>query len=207
VSLTTHRKAEKDAVLDLSKFQNLSGYSVDTPRSADNNVRLVHSALHRFEKALNEARLRRFWARFLRRSNSLINLGQYHLQISGCHYAGVREVPIAEIRGSEGRAGEFDDHFRPLSERSSERWTSIAIARADGVPLPPVDLVQVGRYYFVRDGHHRISVGAKAGQECIEAEVTVMDVEGLLPWEVRSSPRRSRKIGVGTGYGAYFAGR
>ncbi len=193
-------------MLDLSKFQNVPGYDTGVTYSSNHHVRLVHAALRRFEKAVSEARLRRFWARLLHRPSSLIYLGEYHLQACGYHYGGIKEVPIAEIRGSEGRAEDFDDHFRPLSERSSERWTSIAIARSEGVPLPPVELVKVGRCYFVRDGHHRISVAAKAGQECIEAEVTVMEVDGQLPWEGEAYSRQASKIANGIGYGAYFIG-
>jgi len=42
------------------------------------------------------------------------------------------------------------------------------------VDLPPVELYQVGQVYFVRDGHHRISVARERGQEYIEAEVIEM---------------------------------
>jgi uncharacterized ParB-like nuclease family protein len=52
-----------------------------------------------------------------------------------------------------------------------------------GRELPPVELVQLGDLYFVRDGHHRISVAQAMGQESIEAEVIVWQAEGLLPWE------------------------
>jgi hypothetical protein len=50
-------------------------------------------------------------------------------------------------------------------------------------PLPPVELIQVGDVYFVRDGHHRISVARMMGQDSIDAEVTVWETAGLLPWE------------------------
>jgi hypothetical protein len=46
--------------------------------------------------------------------------------------------------------------------------------------LPPVSLVQVGDEYFVRDGHHRISVAKAFGQETIEARVAVWEVEGAM---------------------------
>ena len=48
-------------------------------------------------------------------------------------------------------------------------------------------LVKVGDKYFVLDGHHRISVAKALGQESIEAEVTVWDVAGPLPWERTTS--------------------
>ena len=49
--------------------------------------------------------------------------------------------------------------------------------------LPPVALIQVGHLYFVRDGHHRISVARALGQETIDAEVTVWDVACPPAWE------------------------
>jgi hypothetical protein len=59
----------------------------------------------------------------------------------------------------------------------------IATARQRGKPLPPVELIQVGDVYFVRDGHHRISVARALGQRDIGAEVMVWQVAGPLPWE------------------------
>jgi hypothetical protein len=41
--------------------------------------------------------------------------------------------------------------------------------------LPPVELIQVGDVFFVRDGHHRVSVARAMGQEYAEAEVTIWE--------------------------------
>jgi hypothetical protein len=71
----------------------------------------------------------------------------------------------------------------------------IATAGYMGRTLPPVELIQVGDLYFVRDGHHRISVAQAMGQESIEAEVTVWQVAGLLPWE--SAVDRSLSMPLG----------
>jgi hypothetical protein len=38
--------------------------------------------------------------------------------------------------------------------------------------MPPVDLVRVGDIYFVRDGHHRVSVARALGLNDIDANVT-----------------------------------
>jgi hypothetical protein len=46
-----------------------------------------------------------------------------------------------------------------------------------------VQLIRVGDVYFVRDGHHRISVARQRGQDAVDAEVTVWEVDGPLPWE------------------------
>jgi hypothetical protein len=99
------------------------------------------------------------------------------------HDAGLRTVSIERIRGTEGRSNDFDRSFHPLRESSRERWMSIARARDQDKALPPVDLIQVGDIYFCRDGHHRISVARAVGQRYIEAEVTVWEYSGPLPWE------------------------
>ena len=99
-----------------------------------------------------------------------------------CH-AGMRTVPISQIRGSEGRSNDFDRDFNPLQDHTEGRWLGVAAARQRGKALPPVELIQVGDVYFVRDGHHRISVARALGQRDVEAEVTVWQVAGPLPWE------------------------
>ena len=92
------------------------------------------------------------------------------------NYVGVQSVPIDQIRGSEGRSADFDRDFCPLQDRTRGRWLGIARARQAGKSLPPVLLVQVGKVYYVRDGHHRISVARALGQRTIEAKVTVWNV-------------------------------
>jgi hypothetical protein len=69
---------------------------------------------------------------------------------------------------------------------------SIAMAYSQGVTLPPVSLIQVGGFYFVRDGHHRISVALARGQEVIDAEVIVIEYRGSLPWQMRNDSKRSQ---------------
>lgn len=98
-------------------------------------------------------------------------------------HAGIRTVPIGQIRGSQDRGDDFDRDFNPLQDHNKGRWLGIAAARQRGKGLPPVELVQVGDVYFVRDGHHRISVARALGQWDIEAKVMVWRVTGPLPWE------------------------
>ena len=81
-------------------------------------------------------------------------------------------VPLNKIVGSEGRTNEdFDKNFNPLTLHSRDRWVGIFRARRKGIPLPPVDLIQVGDEFYVRDGHHRISVANAVGQVEIEAQI------------------------------------
>ena len=55
--------------------------------------------------------------------------------------------------------------------------------------FPPVELIQVGEVYFVRDGHHRISVSRVLGRVEIDAVVTVWSVDGPLPCATGLAPR------------------
>ena len=57
----------------------------------------------------------------------------------------------------------------------SKRWLGVARAALRGEHLPPVDLIRAGDVYYVRDGHHRISVARALGQREIDARVTVWE--------------------------------
>ena len=59
----------------------------------------------------------------------------------------------------------------------------MAMAYLSRLPLPPVQLVQVGYAYFVRDGHHRISVSRAFGQASIDAEVITWQAVPPFPWQ------------------------
>ncbi len=85
---------------------------------------------------------------------------------------GLKVVPISAIVGTVDREHDFDRHFRPTSARVRTRWEQIAAAMRRGDPLPPVDLIKIGEIYFVRDGHHRVSVACALGHADIDAYVT-----------------------------------
>jgi hypothetical protein len=87
-------------------------------------------------------------------------------------YRGMRTVPVAQIGGSVGRCSEFDRGFMPARPSVGERWKRIDRAFHRGEELPPVSLYKVGGFYFVLDGHHRVSVARYHGVEWIDAHVT-----------------------------------
>ena len=74
-------------------------------------------------------------------------------------------VPLDAIVGTVDRAADFDRGFRPTSPRLRSRWERIAAAQRRGESLPPISLYRVGDLYFVRDGHHRVSVAKSLGRE------------------------------------------
>jgi hypothetical protein len=148
---------------------------------------------HNSEKGYTKYRYqaeRRFWrahlrgkwrARLLRldkNEDRLLDLAEAlrNVRVSARYYQGRNSVPVDQIRGSEGRSHDFDSEFNPLGLNIMERWIEIAIAQLRGMALPPVDLIQLGEVYFVRDGHHRISVARFNGQEEIDVEVTVWEI-------------------------------
>ena len=88
------------------------------------------------------------------------------------HAAGKAVVPLDAIVGTVDRGRDFDRSFRPTSGRVRSRWEHIATAMRRGEAMPPVELIRIGQIYFVRDGHHRVSVARALGHTDIDATVT-----------------------------------
>lgn len=84
---------------------------------------------------------------------------------------GVGDIPMARIKGSEGRVKDFDISFRPRNSRLKERWARLAVLMESGVGVPPIDVYRLGDVYFVKDGHHRVSVATHLGWQSIRAHV------------------------------------
>lgn len=122
--------------------------------------------------------LHRLWAILTRQCFGLFDLEETLKDhpVEASHYAGIKTVSIDHIRGTQGKTNEFDAEFNPTQERSRTRWMGIALEKLRGRDLPPVDLIQIGDIYYVRDGHHRISVSRAMGQAYIDAEVTIMQL-------------------------------
>ncbi len=91
------------------------------------------------------------------------------------NYVGTKVIPLDAIVGSVDKVRDFDRRFRPTSGRSRQRWERLSRANRTGENIPPIDVYQVGDYYFVRDGHHRVSVARSLGIDLIEAHVTAID--------------------------------
>jgi hypothetical protein len=87
------------------------------------------------------------------------------------YYRGMRQVPIKLIVGSEGRYRDFNKYFLPRSEFLRSRWERVDRAQIKDIPLPAIELYEIGGAYFVRDGNHRVSVARSQGVEEIDAEV------------------------------------
>ncbi len=99
---------------------------------------------------------------------------------------GIQMIPVEQIVGSVDKVRDFDPKFRPRSGRSRQRWERIAEAVRRGESLPPIDVYRVGDMYFVRDGHHRVSVYRSLELRTIEADVRLVRTV-VEPDDLRSS--------------------
>ena len=140
-------------------------------------------------EAFNRARRRALWQGVLGllkgqqaiRANLLsFDAVRDKLKIRGQHYAGLQTIPLDKIVGSVGRYQDFDRAFLPAQEHIRNRWRAVYQA-AQGKGVPPIEVYQIGDAYFVRDGHHRVSVLKELGAIDIEAYVTEFETPVPVP--------------------------
>jgi len=126
-----------------------------------------------FSKAMQKAFWEELKAFILRRSIRLLPFDEVKdkLEIWFVRDLGLQTVPIDSIVGSESRYRSFTRHFLPLEENLRDRWKKVAQAHYFRQDLPPVELYKVQDVYFVKDGHHRVSVFRTKGVRNIEAHV------------------------------------
>ena len=162
-------------------LNSASGFGITTspvPGKGQRNRAAALGALDDYRQATFAGSLHRLSSIISRRSNKLMALDRVtaRLTVKSRYYAGIRAVPLVRIRGSEARSDDFDADFCPTQTHTKDRWVRIAIARRMGTTLPAVQLIQIGNDYFVRDGHHRISVARAMREEYLDAEVIVWQV-------------------------------
>lgn len=146
----------------------------------DPGVLAVGQGVALFQHLRCRAQVRRMWGKLTRQPRRLLSLQEVRRTetIEAMHEAGCLTIEVQKIRGSEGRGADFDSGFLPLKEATRERWASVYAARMLGQSLPAISVVQIGETYFVRDGHHRVSVARLLGEEYIEANVLVWQIKG-----------------------------
>lgn len=144
--------------------------------SAANREAIRQMGRLEYQRARRHGQLNQFWGRLTGHPSHLRSLsaGAPSTAANG-RFDGVQTVPIRCIQGSESRSRAFDPSFNPLSDETLGRWVSVFSAWKTGQELPPVELIRVGDAYYVRDGHHRVSVARAMGQEYIEAAVTAWE--------------------------------
>lgn len=94
---------------------------------------------------------------------------------------GMRVVGVDRIVGTARQPSQNTDDFLPLPQLRGRnwdaRWQRLNRAMRQLVTLPPVDLLRVGRDYWVVDGHNRVAAARQNGVVGLDADV----VELLLP--------------------------
>jgi uncharacterized ParB-like nuclease family protein len=137
-----------------------------------------------FDSARSRAFRRAIQATLTRRSHRLASLEAVLAAagMEGKAFGGVQEIPLDRVVGSaaaEVKATDFDPGFLPINRRLRERWTRIYKAMVEGDELPPIDVYRLDGYYYVIDGHHRVSVARNLGRDVINARV--VDVKTRAP--------------------------
>lgn len=157
----------------------------DKPKHQDSAV-LIQRTVNLFNTSRWKAIIEEMKNSLFRLDHPLLDLSEIPThQMHSRHQGGIKPISIDKICGTLGRSADFDRHFHPLSDRIRDRWVGVAIARLQNFPLPPVSLIQIRDHYFVEDGHHRISVARALGEIAIDAEITVWDLSGALPWKTQ----------------------
>ena len=140
---------------------------------------------HRADNDFSQARQKAFWDEIRsfisRRSNRLLPFDEVKSKLEVCFTKdlGIQTIPIDSIVGSEGRYHSFTRHFLPLDDNLRDRWKKVNEAHYAKQSLPPIELYKVCDAYFVKDGHHRVSVARTRGVRHIEA--IVYDYECDVP--------------------------
>lgn len=168
---------------DLNLYSLNAAYNESRRADCNPDLYTARAARRLYNQVCLAATLRGLWMRLTRRPNHLraLNTAVPRMTAGNAHYAGIRTVPLSAICGSENRVDDFDASFYPLRPHIQARWLGIATARLRGVAMPPVVLIRVNYIYYVRDGHHRISVARAMGEEMIDAEVSVWAYASNVP--------------------------
>ena len=144
------------------------------------------SSVHNFNSALFRSFFKSVYKKLKNEEDYLPSLEQI-VELTKAkdeHYVGLREIPVDNIIGSEARYEDFDKDFLPRKAELQDRWSAIDSIMQDDRSLPPISVFKIGDYYFVRDGHHRVSVAKNRKQLYIDAEVTELHVDVPLTKEL-----------------------
>jgi hypothetical protein len=131
--------------------------------------------------------LRRAVATVVRRQSGTVKSFAHELQqvggLTSRIDAGLQIVPTEQVVGSVGRWAELRPDFTFRKWPSvTERHRRVADAMRAGRELPPLELYAliappaapdgpVRREYFVVDGHHRVAMARRLGQDFLDAHV------------------------------------
>jgi len=132
------------------------------------------SAVADFREARRRASMEQIVARLRGESVDLLSYEDVRKKLRATVSPGVelKEIPLDAIVGSVGRYSDFTRSFLPRHDSNQERWARVQLAVNDPQGVPPIEVYEVGDVYFVRDGHHRVSVARQLGSTHMQAYVT-----------------------------------
>jgi hypothetical protein len=123
----------------------------------------------------------------IRRDQTMVKSFDHELRTAGALAsradAGMHTIATDQIVGSVGRSRELRSDFTFRRGPSlTDRHRSIARAMRAGKTLPPLELYALTvqatgptpadrREYFVVDGHHRVAMARRLGQDYLDAHV------------------------------------
>jgi nucleotide-binding universal stress UspA family protein len=138
-------------------------------------------AIQDFKSARQKATMREIIARLTGESIELYSFQEVQkiLKAQVGSKKVLKEIPIDAIIGSVNRYQDFSRGFLPRQNITEERWTNIETANDSLLGLPPIEVYQIDKAYFVSDGNHRVSVAKQLGATEIQAYVT--EVHSRVP--------------------------
>lgn len=149
---------------------------------------LYGQAVRDFRRARQKADLQELIARLRGQKLDLLAFEEVRsrLRATGELPRGLQEISLDAIVGSVGRYLDFTRDFLPRQRASESRWARVKSMMEGLTGLPPIEVYQVGDVYFVKDGHHRVSVARDMGSDRIEAYVT--EITTKVPIDPEVSP-------------------
>jgi nucleotide-binding universal stress UspA family protein len=144
----------------------------------DQNEFFYQMAIEDFHQARNRAALQNLLARLTGKSIDLLPFDEISrkLKVKGSSDQGLQDIPINAIIGSVGRYVDFTRNFLPRRESDRFRWARVKsiIINPSHTGLEPIEVYKIGDVYFVKDGHHRVSIARQMGATHIQAHVNVV---------------------------------
>lgn len=139
------------------------------------------AAIEDFHRAHQQATMNELLAHLRGNSSELLSYEEVRkmLKLSGGAERGLRDIPLNAIVGSLGRYRDFTRDFLPRTEANKDRWARVKALATGLEGLPPIEVIQIGEVYFVKDGNHRVSVARRMGASHIQAYVT--EVKSRVP--------------------------
>lgn len=145
------------------------------------------SAGEDFRQARRRAALQEIMSHLTGRSAELLSYEEVRQKLRGLEGSAkvLKDIPLAAIVGSVGRYREFTRSFLPRKTIRSDRWVRVKMAMTSLRGVPPIEVYQIGKVYFVQDGNHRVSVARQMGLTQIQAYVTEVKTKVPLSPEIQ----------------------